>query len=55
VTLVWGIVYRVDSDAVIIADVFAKKTKRAALEAQVRCLSSEVVHWHHDVAGDVAA
>jgi phage-related protein len=35
--LTWRIVYRVDSDAVVIADIFAKKTQRTPAEAIARC------------------
>jgi phage-related protein len=35
--VIWRIIYRLDPDAVVIADVFVKKTQRTPLEAIARC------------------
>ena len=35
--ITWRIIYRTDLDAVLIADVFAKKTRKLPLEAIWRC------------------
>ena len=35
--LTWRIVYRIDSDAVLIVDVFAKKTQKTPTEVIHRC------------------
>ena len=37
--LTWRIVYRLDSDAVIVIDVFDKKTKRTSKRVIARCKS----------------
>ena len=33
----WRIMYRIDNDAVVIADVFSKKTSKTPLEVIARC------------------
>lgn len=33
----WRIIYRLDADAILIADVFAKKTPKTPLDAITRC------------------
>src|SRR5450432_2075364 len=35
--ITWRIVYRLDSDAVVIADIFAKKTQKTPLDVIARC------------------
>jgi phage-related protein len=35
--ITWRIVYRLDSDAVVIAEIFAKKTQKTPVEVIVRC------------------
>ncbi len=35
--ITWRIMYRVDSDAVVILDIFAKKTPRTPIEVIHRC------------------